>query len=104
VAAGSYSSGRLETLKASFSDETFLKHMFHLHAKNRGGKLNQKAFACLVLSLGLEMDDDNSKRIFEEIDTNSLGVIRFQQFKKWWRNDTSNETRDTNNGDFEASV
>lgn len=86
---GQQSAKSLAILKKSIKDENALKEAFQANDQNGDGILEKFEFDSLMLTLGVELDNDELEAAFCSIDTNNDKRIVYDEFRLWWKGCTA---------------
>lgn len=78
----------LATLKEAITDERKLIEAFQLNDRNGDGALETFEFDGLLLTLGIELDNDELEAAFCSIDRNGDKKIAYDEFRTWWKSFT----------------
>ena len=82
---GHNAAASLEALKKAINDEGALEQKFRIHDANGDGVLEAYEFDGLMLSLGMELDNDELDAVFSSIDANGDQKIVYDEFLSWWK-------------------
>ena len=61
-----------------------LRARFEAVDEDRNGKIDEREFAALLVTLGLGYTREQTAAAFNAIDVNGNGSIEFGEFAAWW--------------------
>ena len=85
IQVGQRASNSLTLLKKSITDEKALIKAFQANDRNGDGIMEIFEFDGLLLSLGIELDNDELDEAFRSIDSNNDNKIAYDEFRGWWK-------------------
>eukprot|EP00536_Pseudo-nitzschia_multiseries_P013751 jgi/Psemu1/36260/gm1.36260_g len=84
ILTGTHAAYHLDRLRLSMTDSSFLWCKFVEADSDSDNMIDISDFSNLLWSLGLEMSDEYTYRVFLELDKDSDKRIVFPEFETWW--------------------